>query len=243
MNKLFPFVLFLALSAFLSAQENQPEPSQASKNYSRFRHTPTEPTYGLAKVRAIVKKLKEDEDMNRRMPAKEYENLSVAEKFTYAMIHGEDFSQNCDMMPSFQDEHKKIFAYPPSIFDDEATWSQRQRDFLHQNRAKVVGYLRSTINANHRVGVNLKQAIQEINAVELIPDLVKIYKRDRKDHDILTLFMILMKENKYAPFLASSSCKKLYAEDADYRSFLEANAANQKLILDRAIAFYKSRQK
>jgi hypothetical protein len=91
--------------------------------------------------------------------------------------------------------------------------------------------------------VNLKNAILETNAVELIPDLIGIYRIHNKDHDILTVLMLLMKEGKYPEFMKSTSFTKLYGENANYKAYLQASSANQKLIIDRAMAFYKSSHK
>lgn len=236
-------VFAITAMPILAHQGDGPKPSPASQKYHEYRLEAIEPKYGLAKIKGIVKRLKEDEDMNRRMKAADYNSLSVAEKFTYVMIHGEDFSQNCSDMPPIVDEQKKIFAYAPGIFDDQAAWSDRQRQFLKSNRTAVIKLIRETMTAKHRVGVNLKSTILEINAVELIPDLARIYNRDKKDHDILTIMCNLMKENKFKPFLASPTGKKLYGDENDYQANLDATSANRKLVLDRALAFHKSWKK
>src|SRR5262249_48944053 len=162
------------------------------------------------KVKALIKSIKTDSEENRRLPDKKYNALSFNEKFTYVMLHGEDFSQNCDMMPGFIDEEKKIFSYFPGAFDDTAMWSERQAAFVKNNLTRVIGLIRQTIETRHRVGVNLKQAIIVMNAWELIPDVLAVYKRDHKDHDILTLCNRLMVENKFPTFLKSATYKKLY---------------------------------
>ena len=77
-----------------------------------------------------------------------------------------------------------------------------------------------------------------MNAREMIPFLIKTYNADKKDHDILTVFMLLMKNNSYKPFMASQSFKKLYGEEASYQAYLDFNKANEELILKRALDFY-----
>ncbi|MBS1724530.1 MAG: hypothetical protein JSS66_16430 [Armatimonadetes bacterium] len=228
------------IAAITVAQEEFPKASQKSQAYRRFREQSTEPSYGLSKVKALVRKLKPNEEDDRILPVKTYNALSVEERFTYTMIHAEQFSQNCSVMPPLVDEEKKIFAYPVGAFGDEGVWSDRQLAFLKNNRTKVVALLRNTIQKKGRVGVNLKLAIVTTNAIELIPDLERIYTKDRKDQDILTVLMLLMKEGKYGPFLNSASYKKLYGEDANWQAYLDASVANQKLILARASDFYKN---
>lgn len=243
MKKCLLLCLVTAFASLSFAQEmDGPKPSPASEKYAVYRHQDSTPTYGLAKIQAMVKKLKEDEDMNRRMADKDYKALSVQEKFTYIMIHGEDFSQNCDMMPAIIDEHKKIFSFFPGAFDDTAMWSDRQREFLKTNRAQVTKLIKATIVSKNRVGNNLKNAIGEMNAVELIPTLVTVYNRDKKDHDILTLLMILMKDGKYAPFLKSSQYKGLYGDENNYRSFLMATPETQRSVLKMATAYYHTKK-
>ncbi|MBC8065025.1 MAG: hypothetical protein H7Y17_09360 [Chlorobia bacterium] len=243
MRKLLTLCLIAVAVPSLFAQEDMSaQPSKASQKYAEFRHQDVEPTYGLAKVKAMVKRLKEDKDMNRYLPDKDYAALSFEEKFTFAMIHGEDFSQNCDAMPAIMDEHKKIFSFFPSAFDDEVAWSQRQRDFLKGNRAKVIALIKDTILTKKRVGSNLKSAILELNAVETIPVLVTTYNRDRKDHDILTLMMVLMKENKFPAFLKSSTYRRLYGDEDNYMSFVMATPAIQRETINWATSLYKSKR-
>ncbi len=229
------------LCSFAFAQENWPKPSAASLAYGKFRTTLTEPLYGLTKVKSLIKKIKEDSDGNRKLSESVYNGLSVNEKFTYVMLHGEDYSQNCDVMPPIVDEHKKIFPYFPSPFGDESIWSDRQRNFLHANRSKVVSLLRETIRVRGTAGANVKEVIAEINGNELIPDLISIYNKTKKDNDILTLFMIQMDAFNYKPFTTTSLYKSLYGEEADYQAFVPASTSNINTILKFAKEFYNNR--
>ena len=70
-----------------------------------------------------------------------------------------------------------------------------------------------------------------------MPDLATLYKRDRKDHDLLTTIMVLMENNRFPEFLASTSWAKLYGPDSNYQGYLTANAANQDLIMQRGARF------
>jgi hypothetical protein len=218
-------------------------PTQASMRYHRMRQAETAPPYSLPKVRAMVRRLKADSEGSSRLSAKAWDALSFQEKFTYVMIHGEDFSQNCADAPSILQEERKIFAFTPSPFNDEAEWSKRQLAFLKDNRARVIGLMRETMRSQGRAGSNLKHAVTEINAVELIPDLVGLYNRSRADHDLLTVLMVLMKEGKYPPFLATATCRHLFGEHANFEAFIPATPANQRQITDLAMAYYRSYKK
>ena len=238
-------LVFLFSATILFAQGDEWKPaSKESEAYHAQRVKLSVPPYGLEKVRDLVKKLKSDEEGNEVLNEKTYETLSLREKFTYHMIHAESYSQNCDAMPPIQNEHKKIFPYIAEAFD-EAEWSERQTKFLSANRDSVMAILRESMLRSKRVGVNYKQVIMQINGTEMIPDLITVFKAQKgmKDLDILSLMMMLMKENEYEPFLMSSSYKKLYAEDADYRAYLNYNAANEALIIKRATEFYNANKK
>ena len=243
MKKLLSILLVIATVGSVLAQAEIPTTSAVSKQYRHYREAISMPTYGLAKVKGLIKKIKSDKEDNMRLSDKVYGSLTVEERFTYTMIHGEDSSQNCDFMMPVTDEEKKIFGFWPDAFGGESVWSDRQRQFLANNRTKVIELMRATMKLRERAGANIKDAVLELNANELIPDLIAVYKIKRKDHDILTALMILMKEGQYPDFINSASFTKLYGENSNYKGFLEANAANQQLIMDRAMAFYKSLHK
>lgn len=237
-------VTFALLCAVPGAHAARPSgPSRASLRYHEARMAMTIPSYSLASVRARVRKLKADPDGSSRLNDKTFRELSFEEKFTYVMVHGEDFSQNCDESPGILQEERKIFGFTPSPFNDAAMWSDRQSAFLKENRPQVIRLMHDTIRAKGRVGSNFKHAIVDLKAVELIPDLADVYKRTRTDHDILTVMMILMKDGKYRPFLTTPIYGKLFGDNAGYAASISASPANQRLILDLAQRFYRSTRK
>jgi hypothetical protein len=105
--------------------------------------------------------------------------------------------------------------------------------------------MRESMSRTKKAGVNFKQAIVEINAKEMIPDIIATYKANTavRDLDLLSLLMLLMKDNEYEPFLLSGSYKKLYAEDTSYKSYLDYSKANEELIIKRATDFYNADKK
>lgn len=234
-------MLFISLCTWLhlAAQEEGQwrEASKESQAYHLYRTKSSVPPYGLEKVKALVAKIKSSEDEHLKLNNKDYLALSLREKFTYHMIHAESYSQNCDVMPPIQEEQQKIFGYLPDAFD-EYSWSERQGDFMNSNRDSVMALVKESANRSKRIGVNYKMAIVEINAREMIPFLVKFYNADKKDHDLLTVLMLLMRKNEYKPFMASASYSKLYSDEASYQAYLDFNKANEELILKRAMDFY-----
>jgi hypothetical protein len=240
--KYYLLLIVLLYSCISSAQEDEvwKEASPESQAYHQYRIKETTPPYGLSKVKALVTQIRSTNDEDLKLNSKEYEALTLREKFTYHMIHAESFSQNCDAMPPIQDEQKKIFGYLPDAFD-EYSWSDGQINFLKKNKDSVLALIKESVSRSKRIGANYKQAIVEMNAREMIPFLIKTYTADKKDHDILTVLMLLMKNNNYKPFMTSVSFKKLYGEEAGYQAYLDFNMANEELIIKRVNAFYSGK--
>jgi hypothetical protein len=223
------------------AQE-MPEVSKASEKYRTFRTQNTYPKLHLTKIKGLMKKVKKTEYGIAVLGEATFNKLTVSEKFTYCLYNGEEETQNCDAMLPIVDEEKKIFSYFPGAFNDEKTWSPRQHKFFENNRKAVLTLLAKNMRNMGRVGANFRALVIHMNAHEVIPDLVAVYKNDRKDHDILTLLMLLMKEGNYEPFMKSSSHEKLYGESGGFGNFLVANKANQDLIIDRAMGYNRSKK-
>lgn len=235
----------ICCSTLLQAQEEEmyKEASKESQAYHQYRNYLSVPHYPSTKVKDAIKKyVKTDADDNMMMKDAVYNKFTPKEKFIYAMIHPEAYSQICDAMPPIQDEHKKIFGQLPDAFADYAL-SDRQTKFLEDNKETVIGFFKECIAKNNRIGVNYKQVIVNINAVAMIPFLIETYNKQKKDHDILTMLMLLMKNNNYDVFLTSTSHKKLYGEESNYLSHLDLNKANVDLITKRATDFYNGYKK
>ena len=100
----------------------------------------------------------------------------------------------------------------------------------------------STDRSKH-MGVNYKDALLEINAWDFIPFLIKYYESNRKDKDVLTVLLQLMRKGEFEPFMKSTSFQKLYSSDYNYESYLDFNKANEALIIERANNYYKQKNK
>jgi hypothetical protein len=246
MKKLYPFLLFLAAYYSSYAQDNEEwkAPGKESQAYHQYRKKITVPPYGLEKINALIPHIKsksiesDDDEALYALDQKNYLPLSLPEKFTYHMIHPETYSQNCDVSLPVPDEEKKLFAELPEIFG-EYSWSERQVKFFRANRDSVMQLMRESIERSHRVGTNYKKVIVLINGKEMIPFLIDTYNRDKKDHDILTVLMLLMRDNSYEPFTGSLSYKKLYADkESTWKTYINFNTANEELIIKRATDFY-----
>ena len=224
--------------------------NDTSANYSQY--DTTFPPYGLDKIKALIAKLKYVEDPEggesgtTALDKKTYASLSFNEKFTYNLIHAESYSQNCDIPPQHPKAAERIYGTLPDFFSEES-WSDRQVKFFKDNRDSVTALFKSLIEKNSSVGGNIKEAIVEMNGTELIPTLINFYNKEKKDHFILTVLLLLMKNNNYPEFVNSTGYKKLYREpktEEDYKVafFLVYNKANEDLVIQRATNFYNGLQ-
>ena len=237
------FFILISITAF-SQRPGKREDNKQNQSYHDYRLRLTVPPYGLVKVKALIPTIKSDADDNEALSIKDYESLSLREKFTYHMIHAESYTRNSSYIPKPKNEHLKIFAYIPDAFGEFA-WSERQTKFLSSNRDSVVTLMLESMARTKKAGINFKQAILEVNAKEMIPGIITAYKSNAavKDLDLLSLLMLLMKENEYEPFLLSGSYKKLYAENTSYQNYLNYSKYNEELIIKRAMDFYNADKK
>ena len=212
------------------------QPSQQSEAYHEYRLKMSVPPYGLARVKVLIDKIS-DNDGVLALDKSAYNSLAFREQFTYHMIHGEADAQNCDVMPQVQEGQLKIFGQLPDIFNDHG-WSQRQDRFFISHRDSVLSLIRESIGRSHHIGANYKRVIVGLNAREMIPFIIDQYKADKKDHDLLTVLMLLMKKNKYQPFLGSVMGRKLYGDESNYQTYISFNTANEELIIKRTMDFY-----
>lgn len=216
-------------------------------DYRNYRARVSIPPYGLAKVKALIKGIKEEENEDRpdggisRLAPATYDQLSLREKFTYTMIHPEMYGQNCAIFMPQKDEENKIFGYLISWMNEE-TWSDRQIEFLKENRDSVMAIIKESVDRRKKMGVNYKDAIIETDAWELIPFLINYYNNDKKDKDVLTTLMLLMKNGKFEEFVKSQSYRNLYGMEGNYESSMSYNKANEALTIKRAQNYYKERK-
>ena len=149
--------------AFAQEGENWKPASKESQAYNEYRNFTSTPPYGAKKIAALLKTLEIDENEVEALKQRDYMALSLREKFTYIMLHGESYSQNCDIQPPIQDEHKKIFGQLPEVFG-EHNWSERQIQFMRTNKDSLIAWIKDCVAREKRLGLNLKHAIVISNA-------------------------------------------------------------------------------
>lgn len=230
--------LLVAISSLAQGDSNK-GPGKESLAYHEYRQKVSVPSYSLKKINSLIANIKSEEEfpLSTKLSTKVYDSLSLREKFTYNMIHGESYYQICSMTSPIYDEHKKIFGRFMRT-ELEMAWSERQRNFFKGNRDSVIKLMAECISQSNEAGINFKRAIEDLSATEIIPLLVTTYNVTKKDHDILTVLLLLMRQNKYPPFMASEPYKTLYGPDSGYKSFLSLNKANEDVIIQLATDFY-----
>lgn len=208
---------------------------QTGQDYHEYRMHVTEPEYGLAKVKQLVTGL---QDRRQQITEKDWTKLSAAEKFTYCAIHPEQYFQACFMLGIESDADKKIYARQASPFI-ENHWSVRQSEFFTKERKTVIKLLTQTVRGNVRMGANLKLIAVETKANEMIPTLIDKFQKDKRDKDLLTVLMVLMKEGDDPRFAEWPPYQDLYGKDANYGSSIPASDASEKTILKLAAQFHR----
>lgn len=240
MSFLFRFIILFLFSISASFAQD------LDYTYYNQRIRMTIPPYGLNKVQRLIKDVTYkpfdygDAGISA-ITTQQYKGLSFPEKFTYTMIYPEVYSQNCDVYIPYKDEEKKIFAQLPS-WGNESYWSERQLDFLREERDSVMELIKESTLRSKKMGVNYKEAIVVINGWEMIPFIIEYFKSNPKDKDALTVLFLLMKKGEYLDFMKSSSYHKLYGNEKNhYEGSIDYNAANEKLIFERAMGYYKEK--
>ncbi|ERJ60077.1 hypothetical protein M472_15035 [Sphingobacterium paucimobilis HER1398] len=247
MRYLITFLISISAVAFSYAQDDLAlyEPTKADYDYWEYRRKMTVPPYGLDKVKGLIKKIEIKSDDNDDMglsalSTADFKSLTLREKFTYTVVHPELYSQNCDIRIMLPNEEQKVFGYLLSTLNEQ-TWSQRQLVFLRENRDSVMSYIEESTLRSKRMGVNYKDVIDEINGWEMIPFIITYFESNKKDKDALTLLLLLMKKGEYEEFLKSTSYRKLYGQSYNYETYIEYNKANEALILQRAMGYFKEK--
>jgi hypothetical protein len=206
---------------------------------------PTTPPYGLHKIQELIRKATTDSSYftTQVLDGGTYSSLSLREKFTYNMINPESFYQICSVFGPNGKEKKPLPAYLAAL-SGSRRWSERQTKFFINNKDTVIQLMTACLQAGSNIGPNFKHVIVDINAKAMIPFVLKAYEKNESDLNLLTVLMLLMKDNKYRPFINSALYKNLYDyENGDYRMYIDLDAASEKLITTLATQFYNEQHK
>jgi len=201
----------------------------------------TYPDYGLEQVQAFIRQNKDRRESLMNTPASDggFDSLSLREKFTYAMIHPERYLQNCSGSEYFF-RRGKLFARLSSGYNENML-SRRQIHFLKTNRDSVMTFIRAITRGANTWGINLKQAIIEINGWEMIPAMAAYHRQRPDDTDVLTTFMQLMANDVFGEFVQSPYYDPLYGAQSRYNAIIDYNKTTETFIINTAMNYYKYR--
>lgn len=248
MREKFLLIILLIFNIYI-AQETENKISIDSTNIKSInqeeRLKNSIPSYNLSKIEKLISKLSSmngielNEYNDRYLSEKDFDKLTIKEKFTYTMVYPEIKSSSEDMDSLAIYEENKIFGKLPTSVNDPR-WSARQKKFLKQYRKNIQEFIRETSLKNQFMGLNFKKALLEINAIESIPFLVDFYNStDKNDKDLLTVLMLLVKKGKYYPFVRSNVYRQLYNDDVNSQvSCIDYSDINEEYILKTAHNYY-----
>jgi len=166
-----------------------------------------------------------------------YGKLSLRERYVYHISYPEDYVQICGGLPVGGDSDK-IGAQLPFFYQRVYQWSRRQDQFFRDNKDSVLAWIADDVQHCSRVGLNYKHAIIVCGDKKVIPLLIATYQREKVDHDILTVLLLMMQKAKYPLLLRSNLYTALYGPQSNRRSEIVASPDNEKAILALAKEYY-----
>jgi hypothetical protein len=210
--------------------------------------------YRSAKIDKMVlankgtKKPKEDEmdwEMNFDfLTEKEFNQLNIKEHLYYAFCFPEMSTQICAMYMPDKNKDKKIQLFLP-FPEDVRVLSERQSNKLKENKDSVVVYLNQCIDNAKTLDTEFKSNLTEVDAYLCIPNLIARYKKaSKKDNELLTTLVMLMRNSDYAPLTESAMIQKAYESSTHEGQIpsIPANEENIKKIIGWAEAYYQSKK-
>lgn len=244
------YVLFHLVGTVLGQEDpnvSWGEPRPQDLSYYNLREKVLEPPYGLVKVKKLIKKRESSlpdgvlNDYDGGISEKDFNSLTLEEKFTYTMLYPEIYSQACAEFMYIHNPQNRIFGNLPLTISSDY-WSKRQLNFFNTNKSEMMRLIRDCV-MKMGFGGNFKNAIVEMNGWELIPFIIDYYAKNPKDKDCLTVLMTLMKKGKYSAFESSKVFVKLYGNDSGYFDSIHASSPNESFILESAKQYFDSKKK
>ncbi|CVK16697.1 hypothetical protein Ga0061079_10987 [Apibacter mensalis] len=245
-------LIILLMFTIYNAQETENktyvDSSNTNNSYRKERLKNSIPSYNLSKIEKLIAKsmsmnsfeeTKNTDNINFHLSEKDFNKLTIKEKFTYTMIYPEIIPSNVNTDSTIIHEENKIFGMLPSS-NNYPKWSVRQKKFLNQYRKNIQEFIQESSSKNQYMGLNFKKALLEINAIESIPFLINFYNStDKNDKDLLTVLMLLVKNGKYYPFIRSNVYRQLYNDNENIQEFyIDYSDKNEEYILKTAHNFY-----
>lgn len=232
-----PFAFLFILAAFFGFALKS-DPGEAAIN-----------CFSSPKLNALMNKTPKPKESweAKKLSDSDLASLDVMGLVVYAHHFPEQYFQSCSRYSRATDESEKIHSILPRK-GEGLTMSFRQWESLKKNRDSVIYIISHCFENEAGISDDYKQTIVGLAGHEAIPTLKKILERQPqklKDTYILTVLMLLMKNENYAPFIATELCKALYNEDnKDFRKEMTVvlTKSRRDEILTLAGTYYEFKQ-
>ena len=177
---------------------------------------------------------------------RDWESLSKESRLLHCFKYMEDYEQNCAPSPAYKDN--QLFYDLP--FGDGEAMSDRQYDFIKENKSFVVDQLMDCIGKTHELDFNYFNVLLQLDAYESIPMLTGLYREGHVTNTyVLTLMIEFMRE--YQPYLDWSDNVGLFDPPDDlsdeenemwgmYGLSIDLTEEIELKILELSEAFYSS---
>lgn len=194
----------------------------------------------LKKTRLVTSKSETDYSPYNyiKLPDSVFNTLTSKEKFVYAFKYPERFLQNCSGY--FSEKLDAPFLHPSLPYQmDGLILSPRQNKSLEESRNAILPYFNEVIKISENIGNDYKRVIVNLKAFECLPALMHKYDTSRiKDNYILTIGLLLMKNDKYLDFLDSDIYKLVYPEEIHWVK-IDLTKEIRKTAIDLINKYYK----
>ena len=235
------FLLTLSKNCFGQSAEN------ATRIYNPSSAPDIENPYSLSKGSCFQST---NPKINHDLSSAEFNLLSLHEKIEYSLFYPASYHQICSFMKPLSSDYQNFIHAYLLIELGERRRSEKQRKVLTLNRNMTVKILSECLFSTNFLGRLEKSVIQELNAYECIPGLIEIFKKN-KDTELLTLCLLLMKNDKFEKLSESKIHETLYADPAHfsigrpytYYQKIPKNEENINIVLSLAEEYYELKMK
>jgi hypothetical protein len=246
MKKLFYLLITFSLFSCTSSEQTKTIEDDQLTALLEF-HTSNTSCFKSKKVETLMaKQFDKDtipefmfgDDFIKPLNDQQIKDFSVEEWLFYSLSYPQSYSQNCGYPVFDSNGHQKIFKEIPSTIEG-LEMSEQQFEALSVRRAKVIPLLIKCINNSDFIDLEMRRLISDLKAIECIPALIKLYNRqEKKDHDILTLFIGSMEENEFPPYRQFER-SIIFKKGDNQRLYIDASTQNINAILKLAKDFSK----
>lgn len=159
--------------------------------------------------------------------------LSVHDKILYVLDHEVQYTQSCSIgNPPYVDNSNILFGY---LTSGHSTGIRHH--IISQYREMTLRILLQYVDTSRGIPRDYLESIAQEGLWEMIPYIIQYYEQDSKPA-YLTALMILMKEQKYSPFLTSAIYADVYEQARPFRDGILVASERRGAIISLAREFF-----